>query len=41
MKAFIAAVATMGVIAYAAPIALNQMGFSAADSSAGQAVRLD
>ena len=41
MKAFLAAVVVMGAIAVVAPIALNQIGFSAADSSAGTAVRLD
>ncbi|SMO47102.1 hypothetical protein [Ruegeria faecimaris] len=41
MKAFLAAVATMAVIAVAAPFALGQFGFSAANVSAGSAVRLD
>ncbi|WP_263618944.1 hypothetical protein [Ruegeria profundi] len=41
MKAFIAAVAAMVVITAAAPFALQQMGFSAADVGSGSAVRLD
>ncbi|WP_269149758.1 hypothetical protein [Ruegeria lacuscaerulensis] len=41
MKAFLAAVAAMVVIAIAAPAVLNQIGFSAADAGTGSAVRLD
>jgi len=41
MKAFLAAVATMAVITAAAPFALEQIGFSAADAGSGSAVRLD
>ncbi|WP_424830831.1 hypothetical protein [Ruegeria sp.] len=41
MKAFLAAVAVMAVITIAAPQALDQIGFSAADTTAGPAVRLD
>ncbi len=41
MKAFFAAVAAMAVITVAAPFALNQIGFSAADATSGSAVRLD
>lgn len=41
MKAFLAAVAAMAVITVAAPYALDQIGFSAADTTSGQAVRLD
>ncbi|WP_298390323.1 hypothetical protein [Ruegeria sp.] len=41
MKAFLAAVTAMVVITAAAPYALNQIGFSAAENSSGSAVRLD
>jgi len=41
MKAFLAAVATMAVITVAAPYALEQVGFSAADAGSGSTVRLD
>ncbi|WP_302479258.1 hypothetical protein [Ruegeria arenilitoris] len=41
MKAFLAAVAAMVVITVAAPITLQQIGFSAADAGSGTAVRLD
>lgn len=41
MKAFLAAVTAMVVITVAAPFALQQIGFSAADASSGAAVRLD
>ncbi|WP_256367816.1 MULTISPECIES: hypothetical protein [unclassified Ruegeria] len=41
MKAFLAAAAAMVVIAFAAPAVLNQIGFSAADTTSGPAVRLD
>ncbi|WP_264187089.1 MULTISPECIES: hypothetical protein [Ruegeria] len=41
MKAFLAAVAVMVVITVAAPYALQQVGFSAADAGTGSAVRLD
>ena len=41
MKAFLAAVAAMVVIAVAAPFMLEQIGFSAADAGSGSAVRLD
>lgn len=41
MKAFLAASAAMIAIAVAAPMALKQAGFSAADSTSGPAVRLD
>ncbi len=41
MKAFLAAVAAMVVIAVAAPFVLEQIGFSAADATSGSAVRLD
>ncbi|WP_298848758.1 hypothetical protein [uncultured Ruegeria sp.] len=41
MKAFLAAVAAMVVIAIAAPFVLDQIGFSAADATSGSAVRLD
>ncbi|MEW2917106.1 hypothetical protein AB1A64_08535 [Ruegeria sp. ANG10] len=41
MKAFLAAVAVMVVITVAAPYALQQAGFSAADAGTGSAVRLD
>ncbi|WP_281282109.1 hypothetical protein [Ruegeria sediminis] len=40
MKAFLAAVATMVVIAAVAPMALEQAGFSA-DGSTSSSVRLD
>ncbi|WP_255732248.1 hypothetical protein [Ruegeria sp. Ofav3-42] len=41
MKAFLAAVAVMAVITVAAPFALEQIDFSAADAGTGSAVRLD
>ncbi|WP_256367661.1 MULTISPECIES: hypothetical protein [unclassified Ruegeria] len=41
MKAFLAAVAAMVVITVAAPYALGQLGFSAADAGTGSSVRLD
>lgn len=41
MKAFLAAAAAMVVITAAAPFALQQIGFSAADAGSGSAVRLD
>ncbi|WP_302478050.1 hypothetical protein [Ruegeria atlantica] len=41
MKAFLAAVAVMAMITVAAPFALQQIGFSAADAGTGSAVRLD
>ncbi|WP_302476985.1 hypothetical protein [Ruegeria atlantica] len=41
MNAFLAAVAAMAVIAFSAPIALETMGYSAAASTSGSAVRLD
>ena len=41
MKAFLAAVAVMVAITVAAPYALQQVGFSAADAGTGSAVRLD
>ncbi|WP_302476796.1 hypothetical protein [Ruegeria atlantica] len=41
MKAFLAAVAVMVVITVAAPYALQQVGFSAAEAGTGSAVRLD
>lgn len=41
MKAFLVAVAVMAVITVAAPFALQQIGFSAADAGTGSAVRLD
>ncbi|WP_256368496.1 MULTISPECIES: hypothetical protein [unclassified Ruegeria] len=41
MKAFLAAVVAMVVITVAAPTTLDQIGFSAADSTSGSAVRLD
>ena len=41
MKAFLTAVAAMIVITVAAPFALDQIGFSAADAESGSAVRLD
>lgn len=41
MKAFLAAVAAMVVIAGAAPFVLEQIGFSTADTTSGAAVRLD
>lgn len=41
MKAFFAAIALMVAITAAAPSVLGQMGFSAADASAGSSVRLD
>lgn len=41
MKAFLIAVAAMVIITVAAPYALDQIGFSAADAGSGSAVRLD
>ncbi|WP_280922657.1 hypothetical protein [Ruegeria sp. HKCCSP351] len=41
MKAFLAAVAAMVVIAGAAPFVLEQIGFSTADTTSGATVRLD
>ncbi len=41
MKAFLAAVATMAIVTVAAPYTLEQIGFSAAETGAGSAVRLD
>ncbi len=41
MKAFLAAVAAMVVITVAAPNVLDRIGFSAADATSGNAVRLD
>lgn len=41
MKAFLAAVAAMVVIAVAAPAVLDRIGFTAADATSGSAVRLD
>lgn len=41
MKAFLAAVAAMVVITVAAPFALQQIGFSAADAGTSSAARLD
>ncbi|WP_301282507.1 hypothetical protein [Ruegeria atlantica] len=41
MKAFLAAVAAMVVIAVAAPVMLDRIGFTAADATSGSAVRLD
>ncbi len=41
MKAFLAAAVTMAAITAAAPYALDQIGFSTADTGAGAAVRLD
>ena len=41
MKAFVAALAAMVAITIAAPYTLDQMGFSAAETTSGSAVRLD
>lgn len=41
MKAFLAAVAAMVVIAGAAPFVLEQIRFSTAETTSGTAVRLD
>ncbi len=41
MKAFLAAVAAMVVIVIAAPPALEQLGFSAAQDGSSSSVRLD
>ncbi|WP_302477855.1 hypothetical protein [Ruegeria arenilitoris] len=41
MKAFLSAVVVMVLITIAAPYALDQIGFSAADAGSGSAVRLD
>ncbi|GGH30885.1 hypothetical protein SAMN05444007_105104 [Cribrihabitans marinus] len=41
MKAFLAAVAAMIVITAAAPLVLQEVGFSAADATTGPDVRLD
>jgi hypothetical protein len=41
MKAMLAAFAAIAVIAVAANFGLQQAGFSAADRTAGDAVRLD
>ncbi|MCV2886787.1 hypothetical protein [Ruegeria aquimaris] len=41
MKAFLSAVVMMIVVTVAAPYALNQFGFSAADRTSGIDVRLD
>ncbi|SDC95017.1 hypothetical protein [Ruegeria marina] len=41
MKAFASAVAMMIVVTVAAPVALDEIGFSAADRSTGRDVRLD
>lgn len=41
MKAFLSAVVMMIVVTVAAPFALNEIGYSAADRTTGDDVRLD